>query len=117
MATISKIAAELRKYALAFPEAWEDFPWEHQVCKVKKKIFLFCDNKGNKELRLTVKLPESGMEVLELPNAEMTGYGLGKAGWVSIWFTPKDKLDVPTLKAWVLESYKAIAPKTLAKKI
>jgi len=32
MATISKIAAELRKYALALPEAWEDFPWEHQVC-------------------------------------------------------------------------------------
>jgi predicted DNA-binding protein (MmcQ/YjbR family) len=117
MATISKIAADLRKYALALPEAWEDFPWEHQVCKVKKKIFLFCDNKGNKELRITVKLPQSGMEVLELPNAEMTGYGLGKAGWVSIWYEPKDKVSLETLKAWTLESYKAVAPKTLAKKV
>jgi predicted DNA-binding protein (MmcQ/YjbR family) len=117
MATISKIAAELRKYALALPEAWEDFPWEHQVCKVRKKIFLFCDSDGNKQLRVTVKLPESGMDVLEMPNAEMTGYGLGKAGWVSIRFAPKDKPNLETLKAWTLESYRAVAPKTLAKKV
>ena len=29
----------------------------------------------------------------------------------------KDKLDVKLLKAWILESYKAVAPKTLAKNL
>jgi predicted DNA-binding protein (MmcQ/YjbR family) len=114
---ISKIAADLRKYALSFPEAWEDFPWEHQVVKVRKKIFVFIDNNGNKELRITAKLLESGDEALEMENCEMTGYGLGKAGWISAWFTPTDEIDVKRLKAWIDESYRAVAPKTLVKKL
>lgn len=117
MPAISKIAADLRKYALSFPEAWEDFPWEHHVVKVRKKIFVFIDNNGNKELRITAKLLESGDEALEMENCEMTGYGLGKAGWISAWFAPKDKIDVKMLKAWIEESYRAVAPKTLVKKL
>jgi predicted DNA-binding protein (MmcQ/YjbR family) len=117
MANISRVAAELRKYALSFPEAWEDFPWEHQVVKVRKKIFAFIDNDGNKELRITAKLPHSGDEALEMENCEMTGYGLGKAGWISAWFSPKDTIDVPRLKAWIDESYRAVAPKTLQKQM
>lgn len=113
MPTLSKIAAELRKHALAYPETWEDTPWEHRVVKVRKKIFLFCDNDGNKSLRVTVKLPESSFEVLERANAEMTGYGLGKAGWVDLRYGPKDKVDVAELKAWIDESFKAVAPKSL----
>ena len=34
-------AKALREYALAFPEAWEDFPWGDRVVKVGKKIFVF----------------------------------------------------------------------------
>ena len=115
MPTISKIADALRKYALAFPEAWEDFPWEHQVVKVRKKIFLFCDNDGSKTLNVTVKLPESGDDAIEMDQCEMTGYGLGKSGWITARFTTKDKLDVEMLKGWIDESYRAIAPKTLVK--
>jgi predicted DNA-binding protein (MmcQ/YjbR family) len=32
---------DLIQYALTFPEAWEDFPWEELVVKVRKKIFAF----------------------------------------------------------------------------
>ena len=47
----------------------------------------------------------------------MTGYGLGKAGWITARFTKQDKIDVAMLKGWIDESYRAIAPKTLVKKL
>lgn len=114
---ISKLAAALRKFALTYPETIEDFPWEHRVVKVRKKIFVFLDNSGNKSLNITVKLPESGMDALELPQCEMTGYGLGTKGWVTARFTDKDKIDAELLKRWIDESYRAVAPKTLVKKL
>lgn len=117
MPSISKVASELRKYALGFPESWEDTPWEHRVVKVRKKIFVFCDNDGNKTLNITVKLPDSGDDAIEMDQCEMTGYGLGKAGWITARFTKQDKLDLPMLKAWILESYRAVAPKTLVKQL
>jgi hypothetical protein len=42
-----------------------------------------------------------------------TGYGLGKAGWVSAQYPP-GKAPLDMLKDWLRESYQAIAPKTLA---
>lgn len=113
---ISKLAAALRKFALTYPETIEDFPWEHRVVKVRKKIFVFLDNSGNKSMGITVKLPESGMDALEMPQCEMTGYGLGTKGWVTARFTDKDKIDAELLKRWIDESYRAVAPKTLVKK-
>lgn len=33
--------AQLRTYALTFPEAYEDYPWGEMVVKVQKKVFVF----------------------------------------------------------------------------
>lgn len=117
MAAIGKIARELRKFALGYPEAWEDFPWEHQVIKVRKKIFAFIDNDGNKTLSITVKLPVSGDDAIEMEQCELTGYGLGKAGWITARFGKKDRIDIKMLKAWIDESYRAIAPRALVKQL
>ena len=38
-------------------------------------------------------------------------YGLGKAGWVTAEFAPKDKPPLDILEAWIDESFRAIAPK------
>ena len=81
------------------------------------RIFVFCDNDGNKSLSITIKLPHSGDEAIEMDQCEMTGYGLGKAGWITARFTKQDKIDVAMLKGWIDESYRAIAPKTLVKKL
>ena len=106
---------DLREYALSLPEAWEDFPWGERVVKVKKKVFVFMgkfeDHPG--PYGISVKLPQSAAEVLENPWAEPTGYGLGKAGWVSVTLGP-DGPDLETLKGWVEESYRSVAPKKLA---
>ena len=100
------------EFALRFPGAYEDHPWEEDVVKVGKKIFVFLGIEDSDDPGMTVKLDESQEQALAVPGAEPTGYGLGRAGWVTIPFrdtTPP--LDV--LKDWVEESFRRVAPKKL----
>lgn len=110
-------ATRLREHALSLPEAWEDFPWGESVAKVRKKVFVFFGRPEDKSLGLSVKLPASAAEALELPNASPTGYGLGKAGWVSLTWSEGEEVPVDRLLDWIEESYCAVAPKTLARKL
>jgi hypothetical protein len=66
---------------------------------------------------LSVKLPSSGMVALSLSFARPTGYGLGRAGWVSAEFGPKEDIPLPMLRDWIAESYRAVAPKTLVRQL
>ena len=84
--------------ALSLPEVREDHPWGHSAFKVGKKAFLFMASE-NGGLSLSVKLPQSGLLALSLPFAQPTGYGLGKSGWVTASFTPKQSPPVPVLSA------------------
>ena len=113
---LGRAAAAIRRYALSLPEAAEDFPWGERVAKVKGKVFVFlgADPVAESPLSLSVKLPESGEEALTLPFTKPTGYGLGKSGWVTATFAPRERPPVEVLRAWILESYRAVAPKTLA---
>src|SRR5687768_4843436 len=101
----------LREFALGYPGANEEFPWGERVVKVKGKVFVFL---GRAEpLGISVKLPQSRLMALALPFASPTGYGLGKAGWVTAQFGPREKPPMDVLKAWIDESYRAVAPKKL----
>ncbi len=104
------------QFALAYPEAWEDHPWDETVVKVRKKVFVFTGwNDGS--LYLTVKLPTSAEEVLTLDSVSPTGYGLGRRGWVSAMFPKGTKLSLDLAEEWIDESYRAIAPKTLVRQL
>ncbi|MGI8980878.1 MAG: MmcQ/YjbR family DNA-binding protein [Pirellulaceae bacterium] len=106
------VESALRKAALAYPQATEDFPWGHRAFKIKKKLFLILSY--DKDIfNVTVKLPITGKQALSLPFAQPTGYGLGKSGWVTASFGPKVKVPVELLEDWVDESYRAIAPKKI----
>jgi predicted DNA-binding protein (MmcQ/YjbR family) len=108
----------LRAYALSLPEAKEEFPWGDRVAKVKGKIFVFLGLHGEAgSLSMSVKLPESSEAALEFPWAEPTGYGLGRAAWVSVRLTPKIKPPVEMFRAWIEESYRAVAGKRLAREL
>ena len=111
---LTSAAAQLQAVALALPGSWEDYPWDERVMKVRKKIFLFLtkDDDLADILHVGLKLPDSAEEALTFPFVEPTGYGLGRAGWVSARFTPKDRPPVDILSDWVDESYRAIAPKS-----
>lgn len=105
--------AELLKFALGYPAAWEDRPWGERVVKVKKKVFVFLGVPSD-GLHVTVKLPQSATLALGLPFVAPTGYGLGRAGWVTATIAGRRKPPLPMLKQWIDESYRAVAPVKLA---
>ncbi|NRD58945.1 MmcQ/YjbR family DNA-binding protein [Corallococcus exiguus] len=107
-----KVEAVLREHAMSYPGAHEDFPWGHRAMKVNDKTFLFMTVDGEK-LNLSAKLPDSKDAALTLPFTEPTEYGLGKSGWVTAHFDEASQVPVPVIKAWIDESYRAIAPKKL----
>ena len=107
-----KCETALRKYALGFPETWEDFPWGERVVKVGRKVFVFMGLPDG-QLTLSVKLPESQTVALMLHFAEPTGYGLGNSGWVTARFAANEKPPEDLLREWIEESYRAVAPKKL----
>lgn len=111
-----KLWKELREFALGLPGAYEDHPWGESVAKVNKKVFVFMGTESGHEkgFGMSVKLPESNGLALTLPFTEPTGYGLGKGGWVSVYFVADDLPPADMMKEWILESYRAIAPKKLA---
>ncbi|MCY1043419.1 MmcQ/YjbR family DNA-binding protein [Corallococcus sp. bb12-1] len=111
-----KVEAVLREHALSYPGAHEDFPWGHRAMKVNDKTFLFMTVEGEK-LNLSAKLPDSKDAALTLPFTEPTEYGLGKSGWVTAHFEAAAQVPVPVIKAWIDESYRAIAPKKLVSQL
>ena len=110
---LAKAEAALRKRALAFPEAAEDFPWGESAFKVRGKVFLFLHHDGD-GLSLSMKLPASSGAARVLPFARPTGYGLGKSGWITARFGAEDAPPLGLLLEWMEESYRAIAPKKLS---
>lgn len=108
----ARAMAHLRAFALAFPGAWEDHPWEESVAKVGKKVFVFL-HADDSELSFSVKLPDSAHQALAFDWAEPTGYGLGRSGWVSIVYGERKKPPIELFEDWIDESYRAVAPKKL----
>lgn len=115
--SLHTLAQAMRTYGLSLPEAYEDFPWGERVLKVRKKVFAFLgsDQRLPEKLGFSVKLPESGQALLALPFATPTGYGLGKSGWVSVRCMPEQPFPLELIQEWLRESYRAVAPKKLAR--
>jgi predicted DNA-binding protein (MmcQ/YjbR family) len=108
----SPLAESLRTFAFALPEAYEDHPWGESVAKVGKKVFVFLGSThGDGEFGFSVKLPTSNDEALAMPFTEPTGYGLDRGHWVTV--RPPDDIPVDLLLAWIEESYRTVAPKSL----
>lgn len=109
------VRERVRDFALGLPGAVEEFPWGQSVVKVNKKIFVFLGaEEGVGPPGITVKLTddEAHAHAMSAPGARLTGYGLGRAGWVSVPLgdgAPPEDL----LCDWVEESYRVIAPKRL----
>ena len=103
----------IQKIALSYPQTREDFPWGESAFKVKEKVFVFMSASAE-GLGFSVKLPDSAKHALKHSFAAPTGYGLGKAGWVSAKFPPGEKIPFELITPWIEESFLAVAPKKIA---
>lgn len=114
MSVGSDTAADaLRAFGLTYPEVGLKSPWPgHADLAVRDKTFAYLSKAGD-PFSLSVKLPFSAPEALEMGFTSPTGYGLGKSGWVTASW-PDDAADPMALfRSWIDESYRAQAPKKL----
>ncbi len=107
---MTAVREEVKGFALSLPEAVEDHPWGEDVAKVGGKVFAFLGAPGSRHL--TVKLVESHGHALAIEGARPTGYGLGRAGWVTVPLEAEG-VDLDLLRDWVEESYRIVAPRRL----
>jgi predicted DNA-binding protein (MmcQ/YjbR family) len=115
--TVKQAEKRLIDYGLTFPEATLDHPWGHDALKVKGKMFAtFGGEIGEKGVfTMSVKLPVSSEMALTLPWVQPSRYGLAKSGWVTAQVKAGANFDIDTMKGWIEQSYRAVAPKKLAK--
>jgi predicted DNA-binding protein (MmcQ/YjbR family) len=107
----------LRAFGLSYPGVETKSPWPgHDDLAVNGKTFAYLSAAGDPFI-ISLKLPFTGDEALQLPFATPTGYGLGKSGWVTFEPAPAEMPSLETLKSWIDESYRAQAPKRLAAQI
>src|ERR1039457_2655681 len=79
MARVASPASAPRAFALSLPGGHEDFPRGERVAKVGKKVFVFLGKSaGKRGLSLSVKLPQSSFEALELPGDGLRATGSEK---------------------------------------
>ena len=107
----------IRTFALALPGTQPKSPWPgHDDVAVNDKTFLYLGSHDGL-VSVGVKLKVSGAQALRLPGAKPMAYGLGKSGWVSIAVDPSSGPPPETIRRWVMESYRAQAPKRLLKEL
>lgn len=125
------VRRRLLTFALGLPEAYEDHPWGETVAKVNKKVFVFLGvaepgvaepgveqpaDGPDDRTGFTVKLADSHEAALSVPGAKPTGYGLGRAGWVTVRLGA-DAPPADVCADWIEESYRIIAPKRLVQRL
>ncbi len=88
---------------------------------VKGKTFYIFGAKGEPldALTVTMKLPIAAEMVQDLPFVRPSKGWYKQHNWVHAQFGADDDIlgEMDTLKGWMLQSYRAIAPKTLGKRV
>lgn len=114
--------AQLTAFGLSLPETDVAGGWgETRYMRVAGKGFAVFGDKDEPADNLTiiVKLPISYDMVQHLPFVSEGSDWYRKNKWVRIVMDPHDDIlaEIETLKAWMVQSYVAMAPKRLGKQV
>lgn len=115
--------AELTAFGLTFPEAETSPGWSvTRALRIRgRSMFAVFGDKGEAEDSLTiiVKLPVSFEMVQDLPFVRESRGWFRQHQWAIAHFGPDDDIlaELPTLKAWLRQSYLAVAPKFLGRRL
>ena len=118
---------EIRAFALQYPRAIEDLPWDTPVVKVDHPpgriingfvygpMFLWLGHSDAPDPAVGVKLTAAYDEAVATARVTpMKHSGLGHWGWLTIRLA---SIDGDLLHDWIDESYRNVAPKALIKQI
>src|SRR5688572_5584534 len=96
---------QIRDIASKYPEAEKTFLFgDHEVFRVRKKVFVWLGETDDGGTYLSVKLKSSQNAALTLPFVKPASYGMAKWGWIGAEF-PKGKLPGELIAQWIDESY------------
>ena len=114
--------AELTAFGLSLPETDVAPGWGvTRYMRVRGKGFAVFGDKDEPldELTLTVKLPISAEMVADLYYVRESKGWYKQHNWVIAHFNPEDDIlvELDTLKAWMKQSYVAMAPRRLGRMI
>lgn len=114
--------AALTTYGLTFPGTTAAPGWAFtRGLYVKSKMFAIFGDKAQPldALTITLKLPISAEMVADLPFVREAKGWYKQHDWIIADFGPEDDIlaEIDMLKAWLRQSYMAIAPKRLSKLI
>ena len=114
--------AELTAYGLTFPETSTGPAWDFtRGLYIRRTMFAVFGDKAQPldALTLIVKLPISAEMVTDLPYVREPRGWYKQHNWVIADFGPDDDImaELDMLKAWLKQSYTAIAPKKLSRLI
>jgi predicted DNA-binding protein (MmcQ/YjbR family) len=113
MDRLEEIVARLPQAERVDVEAWDGEP----TFRVNGKTFVFCSPDAS---GISVKLSkeEAAAVVATDPNADPTGYGLGRHGWISLSIPPTASAKRwREIGEWIRTSYTLVAPKKLARAV
>ncbi len=115
-----KAEQDLTAFGLTFPEtsAAPGWPPTRALYFRKKMFFVFGDRKEEPgDLTMIMKLPVSAGMVQDLYFVRESKGWFRQHDWVIARFGPDDDIEaeIPTLKAWMTQSYCAIVPKKFGK--
>jgi predicted DNA-binding protein (MmcQ/YjbR family) len=113
MERLERIVDRLPESSRVDIEAWGGEP----TFRVRGKNFVFANPEAT---RISVKLPteEAAAVVATDRQAEPTGYGLGRHGWISVTLGRRPSAARwREVEEWVRTSYSLIAPRRLARQV
>ena len=113
---------ELTAFALTLPETEAGLGWPPtRAVRVRNRMFCVFGNKAEPldELTIILKLPVAAEMVQELYFVKESKGWFKQHNWVIAHFNADDDIlgELETLKAWIVQSYCAMAPKKLGRQV